>query len=188
MQVERQPLDRRSEPLRHPIGPDLADTAEGSEVVGPDDNFHSADHAVGLRYWVRRPDEPAPRANSSSPRRSPSKARRRTLAGTTVRIENSSRAHAEALGVLLTGYQTELIRTTGRGSSGSISASSGRCSCSCSRRSASGSRIRGSTRCSSTSTTGSTRSSARPRIATGTRPPSFSSASPSSRRRSSRGS
>jgi len=35
------------------------------------------------------------------------------LAGTAVRIENSSRAHAEALGALLTGYQTELIQHNG---------------------------------------------------------------------------
>jgi ANTAR domain len=35
------------------------------------------------------------------------------LPGTTVRIENSSRAHAETLGVLLTSYRTELIQHNG---------------------------------------------------------------------------
>lgn len=36
------------------------------------------------------------------------------MAGTAVRIENSSRAHAEALGVQLSGYRTELISQNGR--------------------------------------------------------------------------
>ena len=35
------------------------------------------------------------------------------MAGTAVRIENSSRAHAEALGALLTGYRTELVAHNG---------------------------------------------------------------------------
>ena len=35
------------------------------------------------------------------------------MAGTTVRIENSSRAHAEQLGVVLSGYRTELIQHNG---------------------------------------------------------------------------
>ena len=35
------------------------------------------------------------------------------MAGTAVRIENSSRAHAEALGVQLTGYRTELVSHNG---------------------------------------------------------------------------
>ena len=35
------------------------------------------------------------------------------MAGTAVRIENSSRAHAEQLGALLSGYRTELIQHNG---------------------------------------------------------------------------
>jgi hypothetical protein len=39
VQVERQPLDGRSEALLHPLGQHLADPAVGSDEVRPDDDL-----------------------------------------------------------------------------------------------------------------------------------------------------
>jgi hypothetical protein len=39
VQVERQPLDRGAEPAREPLGRPLADAAEGSDVVRPDQDL-----------------------------------------------------------------------------------------------------------------------------------------------------
>src|SRR3954469_21217016 len=74
----------------------------------------SCPRLTAVRYWLRRPDEPAPRAQLLLAETVAFKARGDgPLPGTTVRIENSTRAHAEALGTQLTAYRTELVSHNG---------------------------------------------------------------------------
>jgi ANTAR domain len=67
-----------------------------------------------VRYWLSRPDEQAPGAPLLLVETVTFDREERNLAGTAVRIENSSRAHAESLGAALAGYQTELVSRDGR--------------------------------------------------------------------------
>jgi len=69
MEVERQPDDVGVEPAPQPLGPPLADAAERSDVVRPDDDLVLRHLGTVAGYWVAARARARARVRARSPTR-----------------------------------------------------------------------------------------------------------------------